>query len=299
MTEAETITKLANPETPLLLTFLANNWLNLLFGLIGVVGTVYGVLSWRHSQKDKRSYKFLFDLAEKNIEKNITEESLKKKKEEVERATSEIESLQEQIKRDIPKEARKAVLKDKLNTQHIELSNIYKNVCATKDELSGLSESAEIPPDLLKEIEKEISPEYLLKGERENLKTYLTVFTTLAAITSAILPREMSRIVAGLFLIAGFGILIQLIRNIFASASRKNQVRIATYGYIVGFIGAAILGIGDIYIFAEYGSRWNVDIGTYIVMGVIAFLALALLFVSVRLYRLKVKYARFQSPEQP
>jgi hypothetical protein len=55
-------------------------------------------------------------------------------------------------------------------------------VRAIKEEISTLGATAEIPPDLLKEIEKEISPEYLLKEERENLKTYLTVFTTLLSV---------------------------------------------------------------------------------------------------------------------
>lgn len=299
MSEAETMKAVVNPQTPFLLKFLLDNWLNLIFGLIGAVGTVYGFMSWKSSQKDKRSYTFLFELAEKNIEKNITEETLRQKKEEVEMATSEIKSLQRQIKSDIPKEARKAVLKDKLNSHYIELTNTYKNISVLKEELSNISESAEIPPDLLKEIEKEIRPAYLLKEERENLKTYLTVCTTLAAIASAVLPWEMSRVVGGLFLVAGFGVLIQLMRNFFATASRKNQIRIATYGYIVGFVVTAALAIGDLYIFAEYGSGWRVNTGTYFAMGVLGALAFITLVVSMRLYQIKMRYSEVYVEAKP
>ncbi len=204
----DTAIAVAQPQTFELAKFVVDNWLNILFGVIGAIGTVLTVISVRSSQRDKRSYKFLLDLAEKNIDKNITEAQLKEKKEEVDRAVAEIERLQAQIKKDIPIEARKAVLRDKLNSQYIELTSTYKNVRSVKDELAALGVSEEMPPDLMKEIEKEISPQYLLKEERENLKTYLTVFTTLSAIASAVLPWEISRVVASLCLFAGLIILI-------------------------------------------------------------------------------------------
>lgn len=299
MNEAEAIKTFAEPQTHFLLRIIADNWINLIFGLIGAVGTIYGFMSWRSAQKDKRSYKFLFDLAEKNIDKNITEETIKQKKKEVQRATSEIESLQRQIKKDIPKEARKAVLKDKLNSQYLELTNIFKNVCKSKEELSSMSESDEIPPDLLEEIEKEIRPEYLLKEERENLKTYLTVCTTLAAIASAALPWAMSRLVGGLFLFAGLGVLIQLIRNIFATTSRNNQIRIATYGYIVGFVASAALAIGDFYLFIAYGTRYRVSTEMYIIMALLAAITFITLMVSMKLFRIKVRYSEVLVEAKP
>ena len=137
------------------LVWIKTNWLNIFFGIIGLLGTVYGYLSFRSGSKQKKVYSYLFELAEKNIDKDITENKLENAKQQVKMVSKEIESLQEQIRRDIPKEARRAVLKDRLNSVVGILKQYYDSTLELKKELAALGESPEIPQILMQAIEKE------------------------------------------------------------------------------------------------------------------------------------------------
>jgi hypothetical protein len=65
---------------------------------------------------------------------------------------------------------------------------LFESVKRTQSDLRGIGDQADIPPEIRKEIEAEIRPEYLLRGRRSSLKTYLTIVTTAAAVSSAVLP---------------------------------------------------------------------------------------------------------------
>jgi len=199
--------------TPDYIIFLKENWLNIAFGLGGLAGTIYGYLSWKNAKKEKKVYGYLFDLAEKNIDKNITEQKIAKQKKEVQKISQEVESLQEQIRKDIPKEARRAVLKDRLHANIALLNQYFQTTKKIKKELNHLGSTANIPPELLKAIELEISPEYLQKEKQANLKTYLTIVTTAAAILSAVVPYEISRALSVALLIVALPILFLLFKS--------------------------------------------------------------------------------------
>jgi hypothetical protein len=50
--------------------------LNVTFGLIGIVGAVYGYLAWKDARKQQKVHDYLFKLTEQNTDKSITEQEL-------------------------------------------------------------------------------------------------------------------------------------------------------------------------------------------------------------------------------
>lgn len=168
------------------------NYLGIIFGVIGIIGTIYTVKTWRDSKKDKEAFRFLIDVANKNIDKNITEKDIEQKKDEVKRYSQIIGDLQDQIKKDIPIQARVAVLKDKLNAQNDSLIETYSSIQKISAELKDIDYKKNIPKEILSLIENEINPEYIKKEKRSKSKTYLTLLTTLAAISSTIFPKFIS-----------------------------------------------------------------------------------------------------------
>lgn len=114
------------------------DWLNiggLIFGVIGVVGTIYTIRGWRRSEQDRITLQYLFKTAEKNLQKDITEEDIQQKKQEAGRISAEIHELQKQLRESIPFEARRAVLLDKLFSQELLVSQTYSAIQEIRKEL--------------------------------------------------------------------------------------------------------------------------------------------------------------------
>lgn len=223
--------------------FDTNLILNLVFGLIGVIGTIIGVVQWRSAKQTDRSYKYLLELAEKNIEKNISEEELSRKREDIKQATSQIKSLQEQIRREIPMEARKAVLKDRLYAEVERLSHTYALVVELRKQLNEMPTESNIPLDLMKSIESEISPEYIINEKKSNLKTYLTIVTTGAAIFSALIQSPLERLITIPLLLIGLPILFQLLKLSIPQQHDKRQKMIAQVRFIIP-LGSGLISFG-------------------------------------------------------
>ena len=153
-----------------------------LIGVIGTILTIYSVIKeWRNSRQDKaekKRYEYLFELAERNINKNISEEEISKKRQQIEQMSTEIVELQIQNEREVPNEAKRAVLKDRLNSAIEELTKYYKDVQSLREQLGSLDEPNQLSEDILNKIESEIQPKFLLKEEISNLKSIITIFTT-------------------------------------------------------------------------------------------------------------------------
>jgi hypothetical protein len=97
----------------------------LIVGVIGLAGTIYTYRSWRSGRKREKVYEYLFEVAEKGIDAKATEEKLAKGREEVKVVSQRIEELQSRIRRDIPREAKRAVLTDRLNSQMTHLMELW------------------------------------------------------------------------------------------------------------------------------------------------------------------------------
>jgi len=221
--------------------FLLNkdNTLTLVFGLIGLIGTFLAILTWRSHKKTKQIYDYLFNIADKNIEKDITEAEISKKKDEVEIASMRISELQEQIRKDIPIEAKRAVLKDRLNSQIEQLKLLLDSTKIIQKNLNKIGESSQIPSEIFKAIENEISPEYIIREKRSNLKTILMMITTAAAISSTLLPYPLGRGISWFVLLLGVPVLISLIKTM--PRNQISQIKIIQYSYLLFFIGSMLL----------------------------------------------------------
>lgn len=271
-----------DPTSPA--TIDANLLVNLVFGLIGVIGTIFAVVQWRSAKQTDRAYKYLLQLAEKNIEKDISEEELTKKREDIKEATNQINSLQEQIRREIPMEARKAVLRDRLYAEVEHLSHAYTSVVELKKQLNEIP-ATDIPPDLMKKIESEISPEYVINEQKSNLKTYLTILTTGTAVLSALIQSPIERFITIPLLILAIPILVQLLRLSIPRQYDQRQKMIAQMKYIIPLLGGIffsgfsllliLLNFGSYYYYPEY-TLWGM-----LFLGI----ALGLFGVSLMMYR--------------
>ena len=83
---------------------------------VGIIGIFLAIFMW-YKPRSNATYDYLFKLAEKNLDKTITDQELSNKKKKIEITSQQIYTLQEKIRKDIPIEAKRTVLKDRLYSQ--------------------------------------------------------------------------------------------------------------------------------------------------------------------------------------
>jgi hypothetical protein len=105
-------------------------WASFVIGLLGTAAGVYAVID---SRKKDRIRNYLFEVAEKNLDKTITEQELQKRKEEARLASDRIEALQHRIEKEIPLEAKRTVLKDRLDLSIRALNQTLTSTLALKE----------------------------------------------------------------------------------------------------------------------------------------------------------------------
>jgi hypothetical protein len=88
-----------------------------------------------------------------------------------------------------------------------------QNINALRDELISLGTNTEIPSEIKRFIEKEVSPEYILRDRVEHYKTYLTVIATITALGSALIPYPFSRVFTVVMLSASAVLALLLVRS--------------------------------------------------------------------------------------
>lgn len=214
---------------------------------VGVFGAVFALYTWLDSKKKERVLNHLFKIAEQSLDKEDTEKELAVRRQEVKEASSRIEALQKKIEREIPLEAKRTVLKDRLNMNIAALYRELQSAQGLKKELEALGQTADIPADLMKNVENEISPEYVKAAKRESLKTTLTIIMTASAVLGSVLPiYELRSLIQTPLLLFGGTILLLLVRESLPSRGTKQyrtimlfiRVGTAIFGCIVsGFFG--------------------------------------------------------------
>jgi hypothetical protein len=199
-----------------LMTWLQDNQIaaiiSIASGLAGIVGGVYSYYQWKSERKRSRVYDQLFQLAERNIDRDVNEKTLKQQEEQIRDASQKINDLQLRIQRDIPKEARRAVLRDRFEEQTRAALQLHESIVSLKTELGALGTNIDIPAELKSFIENEVSPEYIVRNRVEHYKTYLTISTTAAALVSALTPFPLNTILAPIILAISGVVLLLLIR---------------------------------------------------------------------------------------
>jgi len=190
--------------------FVGNNWLNLIFGSATLASLYIAYSQMRKNRRSEKTYEYILKLANQNLDHSITEQTIAERKQEARRVADELHNLQRQIREDIPKEARRAALLDRHDAQVAQLKDAYESLKKTGADLANLGEDTSVPPDILRAIEAEISPDYLRREREAQYRTYITILTTVAAIAAATFGRF-----AGLvFLVAAVPFLVLLARDV-------------------------------------------------------------------------------------
>lgn len=199
------------------------DYFNYIVGVIGVLSAIISAYAFYQSYKSKKLQDFVFKQAQTALEKESTQEKLNQTKKELNSVESKLSELQKQIQKDLPIEARKAVLKDRLEESMENLKKYYDDVTSIKLKLSNLGEDNIISEEILKSIQQEIEPRFVIKEKISNYKTYLTIVSTLAGIVFAIAPYPLGKYLGGTLLLIGFPIAIQLIRFSIVKNSKDKQ----------------------------------------------------------------------------
>ena len=279
---------LENSDTPISRNIY--NILGVLFGLVGLIGTFYTVQARINKKKEDSTYKYLFDLAEKNIDKTVTEDILRQKKDEVKKQSDKIIELQSKIEKEIPRQARMAVLRDKFYTISETLSENFRSLKKIENELNEVNLDETIPKEILAEIENEIAPSYLLKERRSNTKNYITIITTAVAIISALLPRPFDRWLTFPLLLIAVPFIYQLLKTYLPDDRNKRKY---TYAKIFRIVFFAIGGFGLIISLALF-IIWlfepsEIDLlSTQIILGISFLLSLLGFIYHMKFKKLKI-----------
>ena len=152
----------------------------LFFGTVSVIGTLLAIFQTyklKSQERELQQYKYLFDIADKSIDKEKTIEELNVLAEEKKR-------MDEAIKKELPLQAHLTVLSDRLKDDEKNLVVYYERYHKTKREYEILTETThtEIPEGILKEIENQIMPDYLIKEKKDNAMRETTLLSFLSAV---------------------------------------------------------------------------------------------------------------------
>jgi hypothetical protein len=265
----------------------SGGWLSiisLIVGFIGVVGTIYTIRAWRRSEQDRKTLQYLFQTAEKNLQKDIAEEDIKQKKQEASKIAAEIHELQQQLRKSIPIEARRAVLLDKLFSQELLVSQTYSSIQDVRKELGPDAPPSQISPELAAIIEREIRPEYVLREERSHLKNQLTIITTAVAILSAVLPDPIGSLISvPLFLLAA-PVLLRLYKSYLPKDPAGRKLYTCRVVYIGSFLGVfgTLLYPASLALKGEPMYRMELHFGIAFTMAIIFLLSGLFFFIRSR-----------------
>ncbi|MGK7938790.1 MAG: hypothetical protein AB4062_01230 [Crocosphaera sp.] len=259
---------------------LATHWLTILsiiFGIVGVLGTIVGYLSWRSGNKTQKAYEYLFKLAEKNIEKDNLDQGINQRKVQLQETLSKVSELQSKIEKDIPLKARRTVLLDKFNTQVEYLNEIYLSIQAIRNELESLGEPVTLPNELIKAIENEINPAYIRKRRSDEYRNYLTLITGGSTIASVLLPYPFSQWIIWIIMVPfGLPVILQLIKySIPLDPSSRRRIIFRMFFFTLLSFGSAGIISGTIWIIISllYPNNMNFTPGLFIlVIGLLLFI---------------------------
>lgn len=196
------------------------DWTSIVFGFFGVIGTLATFYALYLHFKSKKENDFILKTVQSAINKEETERKLSEIKGTVESKVEELESLstnivnlQNKIRQELPIEAKKAVLKDRLEEAIKNLHSNFKDIESTKSKLAALGESNDIPDELRKSIETEIHPKYLVRDELSKQKNFFTIQTTIAAIASAIIPGFIGNNIGLVIMILSIPLILKIYGN--------------------------------------------------------------------------------------
>lgn len=157
--------------------------LNIIFGIIGVLGAIFGAYAIWDSHKTRKVNSFIFEVAKMNVDKDVTQNELEELITKRHEMLNAIKIIQEQV----PFEAQKAVLFDRYKILEEQMINTYNAYIETRSKLEKLIEiNTAIPELILTEIKQEIMPEYVIRQRKNKHLISLTVISFATSIFSAL-----------------------------------------------------------------------------------------------------------------
>ena len=266
---------------------------NIILSIATLLGTIFGVWGFVNSRKSKKEikrYEYLFQIADQNIDKNLSEEELDNLKKQKDEAQKKVESLNNIIKNDIPLEAQRTILADKLKDQEFALGQLFEKYQKTKEEYEEIAKiENSIPEYILREIENHILPDYLIQQQKNRYMSMLTIISYVSAILSVV-PIVRS--------FGSFAIIFSLypLLMIFKLNLPKNkQDRTKYISKIIVGLFLLILGIYNLIMFflIVYDLNWNNRAwGIMLIVFYFTLPIFSIIIISLIIWRLIKKHRR-------
>jgi hypothetical protein len=222
-------------------SFSLDRLLTIIGVLLGVFGLLWGFFTWYASKKKEKLYQKIFDAASNSLKSEETEAVLKTKQTELSNVSIQLE----EIRQNIPIEARRTLIIDRLDHSQHSLHTLYQEVISLQNELQKIDKTAlkKIPEEFLNKIQNAIEPKYKIKERLDNLKTTLTILTTLASISFALIP-EFGRYLGVIFFILAIPVLFKLIKE--SATLKGSDLEVSKIKFRIqgeAFVALALLGV--------------------------------------------------------
>jgi len=271
----------------------SSEFFNYIVGVIGIIGAGITFYAFYQSRKSKKLQDFVFKQAQIALEKESTQEKLNQTKEELFTVENRLIELQNQIQKDLPIEARKAVLKDRLEESLENLKKYYDDVVSTKSKLLKLGISNIISEELLKNIQQEIEPRFIIKERISTFKTYLTLISTIAGIAFAILPYPLDNYVGVTLLLFGLPLVVQIGRLYLIKNSKDKQTTNLKIKIILSLFGTFITLISSVFFWLIIANSYNRNREELIITaGILTIIAFVLIVLTLILW---IKFRRINN----
>lgn len=182
-----------------------------IFNIVGVISLVVGILAFidgKSAQKSAKSEKairdYLFDVAEKNIDKELTENHINQLK--------QVEAeLSDAINEQIPMLAKKTSLINSLEELKNSIAQNYIEYHHIQEELKNLDiETAEIPTKISDIVVRNILPDYYRRKEKEKNLIIIAVLFLMYIIISNVPMLSIFRYLIAIFMYNPLSSLLEL-----------------------------------------------------------------------------------------
>jgi hypothetical protein len=129
--------------------WMCNNFDKIFSYIVGILG-IFSYVKTRKSSKQDKNYEYFLKIANKHIQKELSDEEIAKAKEKIQR-------MHDDIKENLPVEAKRIVLENEYQSQLEQLYLQYENLQRIKGKLQEYSGDSKFESELEDIIKSEIS----------------------------------------------------------------------------------------------------------------------------------------------
>lgn len=217
-------------------------WTSFGVGVLGTALTALGTWLTIKAKRSERTYEYLFRIADQNIDRELTEEEIAHRHKQLDITSSQLEALRKYIEKEIPVEAKRVVLQDRLRANMDVLQGTLESTMEIRRSLDSLGGSSGLYPDLIRAVQNEITPDFVAETKRADLKTYLTVAAVVTAISAIIVPEPFSLVITTVFAVISGAILLQLSKHYVPNRLSNDDVPML-YALATGFASGAFVSL--------------------------------------------------------